>query len=47
MDYIHTRFAKLSVRVIYAGEIRNYREDNSTLEIFSQGCIQTVYVGLT
>lgn len=38
MDYIHTRFAKLSVRVIYAGEIRNYREENSTLEIFSQGC---------
>ena len=27
MDYIHTRFAKLSV--IYAEEIRNYREDNS------------------
>ena len=26
MDYIHTRFAKLSVRVIYAGEIRYYRE---------------------
>ena len=30
MDYIHTRFAKLSVRVINAGEIRNYREDNNT-----------------
>ena len=30
MDYIHTRFAKLSVRVIYAGEIRNYREYIST-----------------
>ena len=30
MDYIHTRFVKFSVRVIYAGEIRNYREDNST-----------------
>ena len=30
MDYIHTRFAKLSVRVSYAGEIRNYREYIST-----------------
>ena len=30
MDYIHTRFAKLSVRVIYAGERRNYREYIST-----------------
>ena len=30
MDYIHTRFAKLSARVIYAGEIRNYRECIST-----------------
>ena len=30
MDYIDTTFAKLSVRVIYAGEIRNYREYIST-----------------
>ena len=30
MGYIHTGFAKLSVRVIYAGEIHNYREYIST-----------------
>ena len=36
MNYNYTRFAKLSVRVIYAEDIRNYREDNSTGSFFAR-----------
>ena len=39
MDYIHTRFAKLSVRVIYAGEIRNYREYIISIIVISTSII--------
>ena len=45
MEYIHTRFAKLYVRVIYAGEIRNYREYISTKSRFRKAAYSQFILG--